>query len=62
MGVKHWLNPADTIIYILEENDERSPIQIFTDGSNSEKGAGAVIAIFESGHHIKNLHSRLNKS
>jgi len=61
MGVKHWQHPADTITRILEEKDERSPIQIFTDGSRSEKGVGAGIAIFESGRHIKSLHCRLNK-
>ena len=61
MGVKHWQHPADTITRILEESDERSPIQIFTDGSKTEKGAGAGIAIFESVHHIKSLHCRLKK-
>ena len=58
MGLKHWQHPADTITRILEENDERSPIQIFTDGIKSEKGVCAGIAIFESGHHIKSLHCR----
>ena len=64
MGVKHWQHtpppPPDTIKMILEENEERSPIQIFTDGSRSEKGVGAGIAVLESGHHTKSLHCRLN--
>jgi len=60
-GVKHWQHPAHTITRILEENYERSPIQTFTDGSKKEKGVGADIAIFESGHHIKNLQCRSNK-
>jgi len=61
MVVKHWQQPADTITKILERNDKRSPIQIFTDCSMSEKGVGAGIAIFESGHHIKSPHCRLKK-
>jgi len=59
-GAKHWQHPTDTIKRILEENDERSQIQIYTDGRKSEEWLGAVIAIFKSGHHIKSLHCRLN--
>jgi len=33
MEVKHWQHPAETITRILEDTNERSPIQIFTDGS-----------------------------
>jgi hypothetical protein len=36
-------------------------IEIFTDGSKTEKGVGAGIAMFISGHHIKSLQCRLNK-
>ena len=61
IGVKHWQHPAETITRILEDNDERSMIQIFTDGSKTEKRVGAGVAIFESGHHIKSLQCRLNK-
>jgi len=61
MGVKHWHHPAETITFLTEDNEETSTIQIFTDGSKSEQGAGAGIAIFESGNHIKSLKCRLNK-
>jgi hypothetical protein len=61
MGVKHWYHPAETITFLTEDNEETSTIQIFTDGSKSEQGAGAGIAIFESGNHIKSLKCRLNK-
>jgi len=60
MGVKHWQHHTDTITRILVNKDERTPIKIFTDGSKSEKGVGAGIAIFECGHHIKSLQCRLN--
>lgn len=60
MEVKHWQQPADTIKKIFVENDERRPIQIFTDRSKSE-GVGVGIAMFESGHHIKSLQWKLNK-
>ena len=52
MGVKHWQHPAETITRILEDTDERSPIQIFSNGSKTEKGVGAGITIFKLGHHI----------
>ena len=52
MGVKHWQQPAETITRILENTYKRSPIQIFTDGSKTEKGVGAGITIFKLGHHI----------
>jgi hypothetical protein len=55
MEVKHWQHPAETITRILEDTDDKSPIQIFTDGSKAEKGVGAGIAIFKSRHHIKSL-------
>jgi len=41
MGDKHWQHPAETITRMLQDNDERSPIQIFTDGSKTKKGVGA---------------------
>jgi ribonuclease HI len=61
MEVKNWQHSAETITRILEDTDEKSPIQIFTDGSKTEKGVGAGIAIFKSGRHIKSLQCRLNK-
>jgi len=44
MEVKHWQHPADAITRMLEDTDERSLIQIFTDSSKTEKGVGAGIA------------------
>jgi len=41
---KDWLHPADSV-RITEQKDEHE-IQIFTDGSKSEHGVGADIAIF----------------
>ena len=41
---KDWLHPADSV-RITEKHDEQA-IQIFTDGSTSEHGVGAGIAIF----------------
>jgi len=58
MEVKH---PADTITRMIEDTEEKSLIQIFTDGSKTEKGVGAGTAVFESGLHIKHIQCRLNK-
>ena len=52
MGIKHWHHPTETITFLTEDNEETSTIQILTDGSKSEQGVGAGIAIFESGNHI----------
>jgi hypothetical protein len=61
MGVKFWHHPAETINFLTEINEAVSFIQIFTDGSKSELGVGAGIAIFRLGNHIKSLQYRLNK-
>jgi hypothetical protein len=41
---KDWLYPADSVR--IAEQQEDHAIQIFTDGSKSEYGVGAGIAIF----------------
>ena len=35
MEVKHWLHPAVKVTF-LQDNEDNSTIQIFTDGSKSE--------------------------
>ena len=52
--VKHWHPPAETITFPAE-NNEASAIQMFTDGSKSEQGVGAGVAIFQAGTHIASL-------
>jgi len=54
MEVKYWQHPAETITF-LTGNNETSTIQIFTNGSKSEQGVGAGVAIFKSGTHITSL-------
>ena len=44
----------------MEENYEKTSIQIFTDGSKTEKGVGSGIVIFEAGQRIKSLQCRLS--
>jgi len=46
---KDWLNPANTIRITEQLEQEEHAIQIFTDGSKSEHGVGAGIAIFVQG-------------
>jgi len=60
MEVKYWHHPAETINLLVENNEVTSTIQIFTDGSQSEQGVGAGVAMFRSGNHIKSLKYRLN--
>ena len=59
--VKHWLHPTETTSILTDNNEDTSTIQIFTDGSKTEQGVGAGIAIFKSGIHTESLKYRLNK-
>ena len=61
MEAKYWQHPAETITFITGNNEETSTIQVFNDGSKSEQGVGAGIAIFKSGTHITSLQYKLNK-
>jgi len=45
MGVRKWQHPADSIIRVLKEEEEKNPIVIFTDGRRSERGVGSGVAI-----------------
>jgi len=45
-GVRKWQHPADAIIRVLKEEEEKNPIQIFTEGSRSERGVGSGVAIY----------------
>jgi len=60
MGTKYWLHPAETITFLSEETKDTSTVQIYTDGSKSEKGVGAGIAIYMSGDLVKTLKYKLN--
>lgn len=53
--VKYWHHPAETITLPAENNEDTSTIQIFTDGSKSELGVGAGVAIFTAGTHVTSL-------
>jgi hypothetical protein len=58
---RFWQHPAETVIRTSEGNEEDSPLQIYTDGSKTEKGVGSVIAIYRSGQNIRTLQFKLNK-
>jgi len=60
-GVRKWQHPADAIIRVLKEEEEKNPIQIFTDRSRSERGVGSGVAIYRSGESISTVQCRLNK-
>ena len=60
MGTKYWLHPAETITFLSEETKDTSTVKIYTDGSKSEKGVGAGIAIYMSGDLVRTLKYKLN--
>ena len=60
MERQYWQQPAETITILPEDTKDTSTIQVFTDGSKSEKGIGAGVAIYRSGDLIKNLKYKLN--
>ena len=51
MLFRSWLHPADRAITIDQDNTQEDPthINIYTDGSKSEQGVGAGIAIVRPG-------------
>jgi ribonuclease HI len=59
VGVKHWQHPAEKI-NLLPGNNDTSTIQIYTDGSKSEQGVGAGIAIIQPGIPTVTLMYRLD--
>jgi hypothetical protein len=42
---RFWQHPAETVIRVTDGNEEDSPLQIYTDGSKTEKGVGSGITI-----------------
>jgi hypothetical protein len=48
-------------VTILQDNEDNSTTQVFADGSKSEQGVGAGIAVYRSGTLTKSLKYRLNK-
>ena len=45
VGIKHWLHPLIMTSILTDKHEDTSAIQIYTDGSNTEEGVGAGIAI-----------------
>ena len=50
MGVKYWNHPAKVVEFTAAQEDSDYSIQVYTDGSKSEKGVGSGIAIFTNGN------------
>jgi hypothetical protein len=50
METQYWQHPAATRTFLSEETKDTSTVQIYTDGSKSEKGVGAGIAIYMTGN------------
>jgi len=46
---------------VLKEEKEENPIEIFTDGSRSERGVGSGVSIYKSGESINTIQRRLSK-
>ena len=46
MQVKYWNHPAKVVEITAAQEESNHTIQVYTDGSNSEKGVGSGIAIF----------------
>ena len=62
MGKQHWLHAAVKITILRDNKEDSSTTQIFTDGSKSEHGAGAGIAVYSSDTNTKSLKFILKES
>jgi hypothetical protein len=61
MQVRHSQHPAEASISSTEEKEEKGTIQIYTDGSKTDRGVGSGIATFKSGKYIEGIQRRLKK-
>jgi len=50
LGVKYWNHPAKVVEFTAAQEESDHSIQVYTDGSKSEKGVGSGIAIFTNGN------------
>lgn len=57
---RQWDHPADTMKIQQKLANQNYTINIFTDGSKTEKGVGSGVAIMESNKPISNLQYRLS--
>jgi hypothetical protein len=55
----HWLHPTDRIINTDDTEEDSTPVKIYTDGSKTEKGVGAGVAISQPGAPTVKLKYRL---
>jgi ribonuclease HI len=58
--VKHWPHPADCATIIQDDNIADSTVQIYSDGSKSEKGVGSGSVIYIDNKIAKQLKFRLH--
>jgi len=57
-GVRKWQHPADAIKRVLKKEEEKNTIEIFTDGSRSERGVSSGVAIYRSGESTDTIQCR----
>ena len=60
MDSGHWIHPSKHITIAEEQERTTHSLQVYTDGSKSETGVGAGIAIFENTNPIATQRFRLN--
>jgi hypothetical protein len=57
---RFWQHPAEAIIRPSEGIEEDSPLQIYTDGSKTERGVGSGIAVYSSDQKVRCLQFKLH--
>jgi hypothetical protein len=57
---RFWQHPAAAIIRPSEGIVEDSPLQIYTDGSKTERGVGSGIIVYSSDQNIRSLQFKLH--
>ena len=60
MEVKYWNHPAKVVEFTAAQEESNHTIQVYTDGSKSEKGVGSGIAIFTNRNLTDTIKYRLN--
>jgi ribonuclease HI len=60
MDIKHWIHPVNSVKITEGQGDSKHAIHVYTDGSKSEHGVGAGIAIFTGSNIIDTKKYRLD--
>jgi hypothetical protein len=58
--VTYWPHPADIVNIQESDKEQEYPIEVYSDGSKSDKGVGFGVVLFRNGKIVKKLKYKLH--